>query len=58
MRETGGDGVGRLLDATGFAPLINSCFTLLRYKGCYSFVVILTLELPHYKYTIEDGYMH
>ena len=50
MRETGGDGVGRLLDATGFAPLINSCFTLLRYEACYSFEVILRLELPHYKY--------
>ena len=30
MKETDGNGVGRLLDATGFAPLINTCFTLLR----------------------------
>lgn len=30
MRETGGNGVGRLFEATGAAPMINNCFALLR----------------------------
>ena len=30
MQETEGDGVGRLFEATGAAPMINNCFTMLR----------------------------
>ena len=31
MRETGGDGVGRLVEATGATTLVNGSFSLLRY---------------------------
>lgn len=31
MKETAGNGVGRLLEATGSTPMINNCFSLLRY---------------------------
>ena len=31
MEETGGDGIGRLFEATGAEALINNCFSLLRY---------------------------
>ena len=30
MQETGGNGVGRLFEATGAATMINNCFALLR----------------------------
>lgn len=30
MEETGGDGIGRLFEATGAESLINNCFSLLR----------------------------
>ena len=30
MEKTGGDGVGRLFEATGAAVMINNCFSLLR----------------------------
>ena len=31
LRETDGDGVGRILEASGNADLLNNCFKLLRY---------------------------
>ena len=31
MEETGGNGVGRLMEATGAPPMVNNCFSLLRY---------------------------
>ena len=31
MRETGGDGVGRLVEATGATNMVNGSFSLLRY---------------------------
>ena len=31
MQETGGNGVGRLIEATGAPPMVNNCFSLLRY---------------------------
>ena len=31
MRETAGNGVGRLVEATGATPMVNNCFSLLRY---------------------------
>lgn len=31
MRETDGNGVGRLMEATGAAAMLNNCFPLLRY---------------------------
>ena len=33
MAETQGDGVGRLLDASGAQPLLNECFRMLRKGG-------------------------
>lgn len=30
MEETGGNGVGRLMEATGAPPMVNNCFSLLR----------------------------
>ena len=30
LKETGGDGVGRLVEASGVAAMLNSCFALLR----------------------------
>lgn len=33
MEETGGNGVGRLFEATGSAAMINNCFSLLRYNN-------------------------
>ena len=30
MQETGGNGIGRLFEATGAAVMINNCFSLLR----------------------------
>jgi len=30
MEETHGNGVGRLLEATGSAAMVNNCFSLLR----------------------------
>ena len=32
MKETNGDGVGRIVDASGVASVVNSCFTMLRYQ--------------------------
>lgn len=49
MKETDGNGVGRLLDATGFAPLINTCFTLLRKGGA-----VVLVGLPKDPIHIED----
>lgn len=31
MKETGGNGVGRIIEATGSAELAGTCFTCLRY---------------------------
>ena len=31
LEETGGDGVGRLLECTGAEVMVNNCFSLLRY---------------------------
>ena len=31
LQETGGNGVGRLMEATGAPTMVNGCFTLLRY---------------------------
>ena len=30
FRETGGDGIGRLVECSGAASLVNNCFALLR----------------------------
>ena len=30
MKETNGDGVGRIVDASGVASVVNNCFTMLR----------------------------
>jgi threonine dehydrogenase-like Zn-dependent dehydrogenase len=30
MEETGGDGVGRLVECSGAEPMVNDCFSLLR----------------------------
>ena len=30
MRETNGDGIGRLVEATGATAMVNNCFSLLR----------------------------
>jgi len=30
MRETNGDGVGRIVDASGAASVVNNCFSMLR----------------------------
>lgn len=32
MAETNGDGVGRIVDASGASSVVNNCFTMLRYK--------------------------
>lgn len=31
MQETGGNGIGRLVEVTGATVMINNCFTLLRF---------------------------
>ena len=31
MNETNGDGVGRIVDASGVPSVVNNCFTMLRY---------------------------
>ena len=31
FQETGGDGIGRLFEATGAPSMVNNCFSLLRY---------------------------
>jgi threonine dehydrogenase-like Zn-dependent dehydrogenase len=49
FKETNGDGVGRILDATGSAPLVNKCFKLLR-KGGY----VCLVGLPKEPLFIED----
>ena len=33
MEETDGNGVGRLMEATGAPPMVNNCFSLLRYTN-------------------------
>ena len=33
LRETGGNGVGRLVEATGASSMVNNSFSLLRYSG-------------------------
>lgn len=30
MNETNGDGVGRIVDASGVSSVVNNCFTMLR----------------------------
>ena len=47
MKLTDGNGVARLVEASGFSPVVNSCFSLLRkviysikcsslFNGCHS----------------------
>ncbi len=45
MQETGGNGVGRLFEATGAATMINNCFSLLRYVRM-TFVSITAIHIP------------
>ena len=45
MRETEGDGVGRLVEATGAASMVNSCFSLLRSPFSLSPSLHLSLSL-------------
>ena len=35
IRETNGDGAGRIVEATGYPPLVNNSFSLLRYVTSY-----------------------
>lgn len=49
MKETAGNGVGRLFEATGSAPMINNCFSLLRKGG-----KIGLIGLPKAPIHIED----
>ncbi|XP_065191971.1 L-threonine 3-dehydrogenase-like [Sycon ciliatum] len=49
MRETGGDGVGRLVEASGVAPMLNNCFTLLRKGG-----TVLAVGLPKAPLHVEN----
>ena len=41
MNETNGDGVGRIVDASGVSSIVNNCFTMLRYlaRRCQNFVM-------------------
>ncbi len=42
LKETDGDGVGRILEASGNTYLLNNCFKLLRYDGVIFFFHLLT----------------
>ncbi|XP_065912483.1 L-threonine 3-dehydrogenase-like isoform X2 [Dysidea avara] len=44
MRETNGDGVGRIVDASGAASIVNNCFSMLRKGG--KVVLIGLLKAP------------
>lgn len=33
LKETDGNGVGRLVEATGATPMVNNSFSMLRYGG-------------------------
>ena len=38
LQETDGNGVGRLLEATGASRMVNNCFSLLRYTYKYHII--------------------
>ena len=45
MKETNGDGVGRILEASGAQPLVNNSFQLLRYQYFTSLISIIEEEI-------------
>jgi threonine dehydrogenase-like Zn-dependent dehydrogenase len=53
MRETGGNGVGRLVEATGAASMVNASFSLLR-KGGRIVLIGLPKEPLHVERPLED----
>ncbi|XP_028414127.1 uncharacterized protein LOC114537195 [Dendronephthya gigantea] len=53
LRETNGDGVGRILEASGNADLMNNCFKLLR-KGGVVVLVGLTKKALHVDEFLQD----
>lgn len=48
MRETDGNGVGRLMEATGAAAMLNNCFPLLRYHCMHTFNLLSILPMSGY----------
>ena len=53
LRETDGDGVGRILEASGNADLLNNCFKLLR-KGGTVVVAGLSKKAFHVEDFLQD----
>jgi 2-desacetyl-2-hydroxyethyl bacteriochlorophyllide A dehydrogenase len=53
MRETSGNGVGRLVEATGASVMVNNCFSLLR-KGGHVALIGLPKEPIHIDRPLED----
>lgn len=53
MRETSGDGIGCLVECSGAAPLVNSCFSLLRKGGRVVLVGLLKQPL-HVENFLQD----
>ena len=45
FRETDGDGIGRILEASGNADLLNNCFKLLR---CRSIDIVCVSRIEWY----------
>ena len=53
MQETGGNGIGRLLEATGASVMINNCFSLLRSDwACSETIAWYTDNYMYYKLNV------